>query len=279
MITELKESEFHRCKKLLNPEGHLEVKAVFEENHSDRIFVDDRLSPASGFIWLGSNNGIIFIGDAENEPFNNELKNFFTSAIKPEAHKAGLTGFEAIGNHAAWDTTIKKVFGENITGYKQRVYELHKDDYIEDKEPVIEQGYEVKKITKDILGNRDDTTYKNIGFLQTKILEFWTTYEKFLTEGIGYAVVNKNEIASICFSGVAAGNIHGVDIETVEFYQGKKLAQKAAHFFVRDCLENNIIPYWDCMEINTPSVTVAESLGFRIKFTYFWYRVSFEDIQ
>ncbi len=79
MISELKRSEFYKCKELLYEQGHLEPKSIVEGKNSGRIFVDDIITPTSGFIWLGSNNGFIFIGNEENDGFNFELNNFFNT--------------------------------------------------------------------------------------------------------------------------------------------------------------------------------------------------------
>ncbi|MGD6801964.1 GNAT family N-acetyltransferase [Rossellomorea vietnamensis] len=276
MILEMKESEFYRCKNLINEEGHLEVKSVIAGENPGRVFVDDLQAPSSGVIWLGSNNGFIFIGDEKNQEFNEGLNDLFSEVIKPEYLKQGFTGFEAIGNHPGWDKTFEEVFGGNLTSYQQRVYELHRDHYKKETEPAIEPGYEVIKITKEILVNEVTSSYKNIEFLQGKILEFWVSYDRFLDDGLGYCLVFGNEIVSVCFSGVAAGSVHGIDIETLKDHQGKKLAQKGAHFHVKDCLENSITPYWDCMEINRPSVLIAENLGFTNTFNYRWYSITFD---
>ncbi|RIW30729.1 GNAT family N-acetyltransferase [Bacillus salacetis] len=271
MILELKHAEFGKCKNILSDNSLLETKAVIEGTHPGRIFTDDAASPASGFIWLGSNNGFIFIGDENNEKFNTGLYDYFKRAIEPEARKQGMSSFEAIGDHPAWDATFKIVFGENITGYNQRVYQLQKNHYRKQDEPVLEQGYDVVKITRETL----NAPYDNQNFLHSKILEFWPSLEAFLNEGIGYIVIGGNEIASICFSGVVAGSVHGIDIETLEHHRGRKLGQAAAHAFVKDCLEQGLTPYWDCMEVNKPSVSIAENLGFTKKLEYRWYSVSF----
>lgn len=98
----------------------------------------------------------------------------------------------------------------------------------------------------------------------------------FFNEGIGYCIVYDDVIVSVCFSGFVFENIHCIDIETIEGYQGRKLAQKIAHSFVKDCLENDIIPYWDCMELNKPSVAVVENVGFTNVFNYVGYYFLFE---
>ena len=276
MISELKKLEFYKCKELLYEQGQLEAKAVIEGVNPGRVFVDDIDFPTSGLIWLGNNDGFIFIGDEKNEVFNNELNNFIDKKIIPDAIKAGLNWFEAIGNHSKWNTTIKKVLKtRNLGSWNQRVYTLHKDDYKSNHELSIEQGYKVVKIC-DVLYENNNYSIKNIKFLHSKILEFWSSSEKFFIEGIGYCVIYKDEIVSICFSGFVVGNVHAVTIETIEGHRGKKLAQNIAKSFVNDCLNNNIVPYWDCMESNKPSIAVAENLGFKNIFNYIGYDFTFK---
>lgn len=134
---------------------------------------------------------------------------------------------------------------------------------------MLEKGYEIVKITGNLLMNHN--SIRNFEFLQSKILEFWSSPEEFLDVGIGYCVLYKNEIVSICFSGFVVENVHCINIETVEAHRGKNLAQKITHSFVKECLANNTVPYWDCMEMNNPSIAVAESVGFRIVFNYVGY--------
>jgi len=276
MISELTKSDFYKCRSLVNEKGQLEIKAVIEGVNPGRIFVDDETSPTSGFIWLGNNDGFLFIGDAENEAFNKELNNFIDEIIIPEARKVQLNCFEGMGNHIKWNKTIEKVFEHRkLESWNQRVYEIQKDDYKDKDEPAIEQGYEIVKICKPLFDN-DDGSIKNIEFLHAKILEFWGSPESFFDDGIGYCIVYKNEIVSVCFSGFVFENVHCIDIETLEGHQGKKLAQKLAHHFVKDCLENHMVPYWDCMELNKPSVAVAENVGFRNVFNYVGYYFLFE---
>jgi GNAT acetyltransferase len=271
MISELNKSDYYKCEKFLHEKSLLEAKAVIDGKHPGRLFVDDVNAPASGVVWLGSNNGFIFVGKEDNEGFNVEIKEFFNTVIKTDYEKVGYTVFEAIGYHSKWNETIIKVFRENAVGYNQKVYELQKKHYRKDKDPVIEPGYEVMKVTKDTF----NAPYENIDFLQSKILGFWSSFDQFLNEGVGYIAVFDEQIVSICFSGVVAGDVHGIDIETLAHHQGKKLALKVAHSFVKDCLENQITPYWDCMESNKPSVSVAENIGFKNTFNYIWYKVPF----
>ncbi|ASZ17247.1 GNAT family N-acetyltransferase [Bacillus cereus] len=276
MICELSKNDFYKCNSLVNEHGQLEVKAVIAGVNPGRIFVDSVSSPNSGLIWLGNNDGFFFIGDAENAEFNNVINDFIDKMIIPEAKKVGLDCFEAIGNHSNWNKTIDGIFQHrNLKSWNQRVYTLKQTDYENHHEPEIEQEYTVLKMSKALYENSNNT-FKNIDFLQSKILEFWSSSDRFFNEGIGYCIVYDDLIVSVCFSGFVFENIHCIDIETIEGYQGRKLAQKIAHSFVKDCLENDIIPYWDCMELNKSSVAVVENVGFTNVFNYVRYYFLFE---
>ena len=275
MISELKKSEFYMCKGLLNEQGQLEAKAVIEGVNPGRVFVDAIDVPTSGLIWLGNNDGFIFIGDEKNEGFHNEINHFIDTVITPEARKVGLAWFEGVGNHKKWDKMIEKMFEQrNLGSWNQRVYTLQKSDYKSNYALPIEQGYSVVKMS-ETLYNNSNNSIKNIEFLHSKILEFWSSPKCFFNEGIGYCIVYNNEIVSVCFSGFVVENVHCIDIETLQEHQGKKLAQKVALTYVEDCLDNNIVPYWDCMESNKPSIAVAENIGFRNIFTYKGYEFPF----
>jgi len=76
MITELQQNEFYRCKRLLNEEEKLEVKAVVEGVNPGRIFVDQIDTPQSALIWLGNNDGFLFIGNEDNKQFK-EIKSYY----------------------------------------------------------------------------------------------------------------------------------------------------------------------------------------------------------
>ncbi|KAA0778924.1 GNAT family N-acetyltransferase [Bacillus sp. TE8-1] len=276
MICELSKDDFYRCNRLVNEQGQLEVRAVIAGVNPGRIFVDNVTSPNSGLIWLGNNDGFFFIGDAENEEFNKEVNRFINHVIVPEARKVGLDCFEGIGNHSKWNKTIERIFQHcKLKSWNQRVYMLGKEDYENHHEPKFEQRYTVLKMSKALYENNNNT-FKNIDFLQSKILEFWSSPDSFFNEGIGYCIVYDDLIVSVCFSGFVFENIHCIDIETIEGHQGRKLAQKIAHSFVKDCLENDIIPYWDCMELNKPSVAVVENVGFTNVFNYVGYYFLFE---
>ena len=77
---------------------------------------------------------------------------------------------------------------------------LKEEDYVGNHEPKFEHGYIVLKMSKTLYENQRDSL-KNIEFLQSKILEFWSSTDEFFNEGIGYCIVFDNMIVSVCFRG------------------------------------------------------------------------------
>ncbi|SER75678.1 GNAT acetyltransferase [Gracilibacillus ureilyticus] len=273
MIVELKNEQFYLCRHLLNRQAHLEPISVINQTNPGRVFVDDNTNPTSGMVWLGNNDGFIFFGNPHNEKFNQYIDPFIDQFLVEEAKKVDLDYMEAIGNSKDWNTTLEKVFKKRNHGnWNQRVYTLKNYEYLDKTEPNIELEYKIQKLDNRILTSVDLT---NLDTLKENILESWSTIDDFCSKGIGFCIIVDNEIASYCYSNFVAGSVHCIAIETMEKYQGNKLAQKVAHTFVKECFIHKKLPYWDCMEDNDPSVAVAERLGFKSYFRYIGFDFSF----
>jgi len=274
LIYELQSNEFYKCKSLIRDHGHLEIRAIVEGNNPGRIFVDDLISPRTGLIWFGNLDGFAFIGDSANMDFNDHINHFFDEVIIPEALQLGLKWFEGFGDDPAWNTIIEQVFtNRELDASKQRVYRLNKHSYNPSQEPIIHPRYEVKRLTEEMM---NPSYFSNQAFFSKKILAFWDSTDHFISKGIGYCAIDNNEIVSICFSGFVAGEFHGLGFETLKEHQGNKLAQAIAHALVKECIEKDLIPYWDCMDVNTPSISVAEKIGLTNAFNYRVYEFPFQ---
>ncbi|WP_273834254.1 GNAT family N-acetyltransferase [Guptibacillus sedimenti] len=266
MIHELDQAEFYKCKTLLNDIGHLEAKAVIEGNNPGRVFVDHLEIPKAGLIWLGNHDGFFFIGDEQSDVFLQEINNFMDTTIIPEARQLNVTTFIAIGNHSRWNKTIETLFTHrDMNKFKQHVYRLEHPK--EHHHPSIKSEYQVIKISEALLNDQNHSITNN-RFLQSKIAEFWASLNDFLAKGIGYGVVYQNQLVSLCFSGFVAGNVHELDMETIEEHQGKKLGQVAASSVVKECVDKGMVPYWDCEEANQASNAIARKIGLEKIFSY-----------
>lgn len=128
MIRELEKSEYHLCQKIINPKGYGEVQAIINGNNPGRVFVDNRIEPTAGFIWLGNLDGFVFIGDHSNSTFNQEVKLFFEDTIIPQALGHGLKWIECFGNSNEWNQSIEWIFSDReLEVSSQQVYRLPKE--------------------------------------------------------------------------------------------------------------------------------------------------------
>lgn len=268
MIYELNQSDFRKCRKLVNPDGQVEAKAVIRGTNPGRIFVDDLYDPSTGLIWLGNNDGFIFIGDEQNRQFTDYISDFIDTVIKAEAEKEELSWFEGMGNHQRWDRVLDDLFKDRETSsWKQIVFTLKDKHDLPPLPQLIPSNYQLKEITPDFYYNSDYAIH-NSAFLRSKIDTFWSTSQAFFDNGIGYCIVGDNSVVSLCFSSFVYKNTFCIDIETVTSHQNKQLAQFAAYAFVQMCIYENLTPYWDCMESNTVSQKVAKKIGLTESFSY-----------
>lgn len=54
-----------------------------------------------------------------------------------------------------------------------------------------------------------------------------------------------------------------MDIYTLEEYRGLGLAYCVANRFIAFCMENGLVPSWDCDICNNSSIALAAKLGFK----------------
>ncbi|MDR0267259.1 MAG: GNAT family N-acetyltransferase [Paenibacillus sp.] len=267
MIHELERNQFYRCKDLVNRGVNIEEKAIVEGINPGRIFVDNIDKPTSGLIWMGNNDGFIFIGDSKNKTFNQDIKRYIDDVITLQAKGHGIEWFECIGNHQSWYTTFYEIFNKkNLKSWDQNVYMISPSSFnAKANHQNYDNEFKVSKQTKEFLENAE---IENIEFVKSKIMDFWEDEKKFFEQGIGFCILHKHYVVSLCITGFRYKDFHGINIETIKSYQGRKLAQRVVSYFVDYCFAKGFRPYWDCMETNHPSNAVARNIGFIKEFGY-----------
>ena len=115
--------------------------------------------------------------------------------------------------------------------------------------------------------------YENKEFLTKRLLESWYSFEDFEKKSIAYCVLFGDRIVSVIVGTASFRNVIAIDIETEEDHRGKGLAYAMAIEFITDCLNNDYIPQWDCVESNQNSINLAEKLGFQKNHdnTVYWF--------
>ncbi|WP_339276964.1 GNAT family N-acetyltransferase [Paenibacillus sp. FSL W8-0426] len=281
MITELNPHEFGKVRHLVDSSGGAEVRAVADCINPGRIYVNEELNGA--LFWIEGQGGFQLIGDFWRGTLLVELETFMRETIEPEMRRLGKDCIEiAMANergekafrqamvHRETFSDVQYVFGFLGKREQRAVALAHPMPNVSNGP---DETVSVVRISRELL---EDESYGNREFLAGKILQFWHSGEAFFQHGLGYAVVQHHQIASVCFSAFVAGRIHAIDIETMELYRYKRYASLAAKVYINECIRREIEPYWDCSPDNEGSIRLAKGLGMSLNFDYriCWYSIS-----
>jgi len=93
---------------------------------------------------------------------------------------------------------------------------------------------------------------------------FWNRAEDFLREGLGFALLEDGEAASVAFASFVVGTELELGIETAERHRGRGLALHVCAALIEECLRRGLTPSWACRLGNAGSQRLAEKLGFEV---------------
>jgi GNAT superfamily N-acetyltransferase len=99
----------------------------------------------------------------------------------------------------------------------------------------------------------------------------YDSYEDFLNNGLGYAIVYNGEIIAGASSYTYCEGRIEITIGTKDEYRRKGLALAVASKLILACIERNIYPHWDAA--NLGSVALAEKLGYHFDKEYQVYAI------
>jgi RimJ/RimL family protein N-acetyltransferase len=245
-----------------------EALAIIEGNNPGWVFVDSLNTPGAALVWAQGIQGFYLVGDANSAVFLEELDVYTDQVLKPRLHHLGVTWFEISGDEN-WNAVIENVFGErNLESSSQWVYMLKPREHKSVTQRKAVGDCQLLRVDQHLLV---DLPVGNKEFLFSKLIQFWGSVDTFLNTGLGYVLVDGEEIASLCCSGFVAGDVHVIDIETEVSHRRKGYAETVARAFVAECVEKHLQPHWDCMAENTASARLAEKLGFTQSHVYTLY--------
>jgi GNAT superfamily N-acetyltransferase len=236
-----------------------EALAVIEGNNPGWVFVDNPNAPRAALVWAQGIDGFYLVGDASSAVFRDELDFHIDQVLKPRLYNLGVAWFELSGEDD-WDPVINSALGNRGPKCNQQwVYVLKLEVHESLTQPEVADGHRLLRVDPRLLVNH---SLSNIQFLSSKLTHFWGSVDAFLNTGLGYVLVDGDEIISLCCSGFVAGNIHAIDIETEQSHRRKGHAEAVARAFLAECTKKHLQPHWDCMAENTASLRLAEKLGF-----------------
>ncbi|WP_439021429.1 GNAT family N-acetyltransferase [Bacillus thuringiensis] len=219
--------------------------AICDQVIDGEVFANEKLT--AGLIITA--NGIYYLfGDTGDQTYNEDLFSYIKKAIEKTEKR-----FTLFTSSKEWEMMIEERFSNVLRNIPRMKFQSV--TFEERKRDCSKNTYKVKRIDrKDIAQSNEFTAeyYK----------EYWGSTEAFLSDGFGFCIEQSGMIVAECVSIFSGNGFAEIDIATHKAYQGKGLAQAVATRFIEHCIQNDIIPCWDCYADNIPSQKLASKLSF-----------------
>jgi RimJ/RimL family protein N-acetyltransferase len=249
MLYELEKTTYEKARPLFQEMGHsqLFIDAVYEGNHTGKIFVDDPERPTAAL--LAPMCEFFFIaGRTDNTAFNQAMRALILSElVSPEGDLLLFPTSEA------WQSALDKLFADYARLHVARKAFTFKPAVFTERHT----GWRERIPTGCAIRQYDRTLAED-----TELADFWGDLDNFLVHGFGFAVMKGEEVISRCHTVMVGGGEAEISIETAETCRRQGFATLAACAFIEQCLEQGLHPAWSCWDNNTPSQILAHKLGF-----------------
>ncbi|MDR2993958.1 GNAT family N-acetyltransferase [Bacillus cereus] len=219
--------------------------AVCDQMIDGEVFVNEQLT--AGLIITA--NGIYYLfGDTHDQNDNEDLFLYMKTAIEKTEKR-----FTLFTSSEEWEMMIEERFSNVLRKIPRMKFQ--RATFEEKKRDCNKNTYEVKRIDRRDIERSSEFTEKYYK-------EYWGAKELFLNGGFGFCIEQDGMIIAECVSIFSGNGFAEIDIATHEAHQGKGLAQAVATRFIEHCMQNDIIPSWDCYIDNIPSRKLASKLSF-----------------
>ena len=246
---------------LVNSKQEVLPFSIAQGINPGRIFGDDKKLPNIVLIWTTVGYYFLF-GDPELANLS-KISQTLSEIFVPASKASGESGFILIPSTNSWKSTISTILPEQkVIEIFRTPHELDLQKFNKEILPKVSipAGFEILKLDSDLA--------EKIG-----ILASWSTIDDFLTNGIGYTVMNEGQLASYCYSVFSSQQAIEIDVHTVENFRGLGLATLVCSTLMQTCILNGKKPNWECFKDNSTSLKLAAKLGYSAKNeypVYFW---------
>ncbi|WP_422124529.1 GNAT family N-acetyltransferase [Planococcus sp. X10-3] len=233
------------------------IALSYLQGHMGTAYVDDLENPRVAQIMVGI--FVFYAGNADTEAAEEMLNNL------PDYNLI-------IVDSDDWKQRIEAVHGNRMEKFHR--YSLEKNPEHLDRAHFqqilssIPEGYEIKKVDKDIANS---TSFNE---LSEDFVSQFDSIDDFLQRGKGYAVLFDGKVVSAATSFSIFDKGIEIEIATDPEYRRKGLAAVTASALILDCLEDGLYPSWDAA--NVESLQLAEKLGYIFKEAYDTYFIDTE---
>ncbi|UCG02965.1 MAG: GNAT family N-acetyltransferase [Candidatus Heimdallarchaeota archaeon] len=263
-ILELSLDKFHKIRSLFASTKHLRftIEAVIAGNSPMQIWVDDKESPRSAFLWDQS-HCYYFGGDASNNDFCNAVEYLLKNTVIPIAISMNREVFIIEYTDEEWEPVLKKILRDKTPFKVSRKFFVLDTLLTSQWRDILPSDFQIKRIDRGLL----ESDIKNLKAIINEINECWHSVDDFLANGFGFCLVHirdkEKEVQGWCTGEYFSKEKCGIGIETFHGYRNRGFATAMASAFVEHSLSVNIQPHWNSSANNEASIRVAKKVGFR----------------
>lgn len=251
-MLELSTNEFSRALPLLNGIRQKVLPlAIGQGLNPGRIFVDQRNNPRVALLW--SPVGYYCLAGEPNQVTDYaEVSRVLNQVFVPASQARGESGFILIPSGDSWKEHLPTLLPEG------EVIEIYRRPFAFDPARFAAQANWRERLPAGFtLQTLDGRLAEQMG-----VLASWASVDDFLAHGLGVALLEGDEAASVCMSVFASQTRIEIDVHTYEKYQRRGFAVLTAAAFIEACLQRGKQPNWECFWENTASNALANKLGF-----------------
>jgi GNAT superfamily N-acetyltransferase len=236
--------------------------AVCEGVNVGRVFVDRRDTPRAVLIWTPVGYYCL-AGDPVQIPDLADFSRVLTEIFVPASRAGGETGFILLTSMEAWKDRLPTLLpGRTVTEIYRRPFTFDPAWFAAQGDwwAHLPAGFRLLPLDAALAG-------------KVGVPPSWASVADFLARGLGFALLEGDEIASVCISVFACQTGVEIDVHTAENYRRRGLAVITTAALIEACVQRGQLPNWECFWENEPSTRLAGKLGFTALpdyAVYFW---------
>ena len=220
--------------------------------------------PADSLVGFFYNNGFcVLAGAIADAEFAHACLNWLYSHLEQDF-------FILYPGHECWVPVLDSLATAPVKKGERVGYEFDARAFLDQRAPqVLSADFTLARLNAALMREVADTSYP-------WIRGTWKSEDEFEQNGLGFCVLTRMRVVSLCYSVFVSGSHREIDILTLQPYKRQGMARAVASAYIQECLDRGLQPGWDCFKDNRASGQLAEALGFipSIEFpVYSWQRV------
>jgi GNAT superfamily N-acetyltransferase len=225
--------------------------AICQGINPGRIFVDERTNPRTALVWTPVGYYLL-AGKPDQVQDLAAISQVLTDVFVPASQAGGETGFILMPSDDGWSKRLPAL----LPG--REIIEIYRRPFAFDQAKFTALGGWRDRIPPGFRLQALDAPLAE----QAGALSSWASIEDFLAHGLGFALLDGNEVASLCSSVFSSREKVEIDVHTSENYRRQGLASITTAALIEACLQAGKLPNWECFWDNDPSTALANHLGF-----------------